>query len=61
MDNNQIIDVAAVAVPIVSEIALRLYPTKKNISIISFIANSVLSILNVFVPNRKKDSDLKHF
>lgn len=50
------VDLITIAVPVLSEIALRLYPTKKNISLISFINK----IFNLIIPNFKKGSDLNH-
>lgn len=50
MENIPITEIAAATV-IVAETVLRIYPTKKNLSILS----GLVKLLNLFVPNRKKD------
>lgn len=50
MENIPITEIAAATV-IVAETLLRVYPTKKNISIFS----GLVKLINLFIPNRKKD------
>jgi hypothetical protein len=56
MDKETVLNAAAIIVPAAYEVGVRLFPTKKNISILGFL----MAVFNAFIPNRKKDSIENH-